>query len=66
MPRRYSEARNAFAEIQGKAAGDDRELIDLRIAESDFFRKRYQAARRSASPVRSTAPRAKRKRDSSR
>jgi len=42
--RRYSEARSAFAEIQGKASGDDRELIDLRIAECDFFGKRYQAA----------------------
>jgi soluble lytic murein transglycosylase len=42
--RRYSEARTGLAAIQSQATGDDRELIDLRIAECDFFGKRYQAA----------------------
>ena len=42
--RRYSDARAAFAALQGQVSGDDRELVDLRIAECDFFLQRYQAA----------------------
>jgi peptidoglycan lytic transglycosylase len=42
--RRYADARAAFAAIQREAGGDDRELVDLRIGESDFFLQRYQAA----------------------
>ncbi len=42
--RRYTDARTAFAALQGEVSGDDRELVDLRIAESDFFLQRYQAA----------------------
>jgi soluble lytic murein transglycosylase len=43
--RRYAEARTAFQDVQRQASGDDRELADLRVAESDFFLKRYEAAR---------------------
>ena len=42
--RRYSDARAAFAGLQGEVSGDDRELVDLRIAESDFFLQRHAAA----------------------
>jgi len=42
--RRYADARAAFAALQKEVTGDDRELVDLRIAESDFFLQRYQAA----------------------
>ncbi len=42
--RRYSDARAAFVALQGEASGDDRELVDLRVAESDFFLQRHQAA----------------------
>jgi soluble lytic murein transglycosylase len=42
--RRYTDARAAFAAIQGEVSGDDRELVDLRIAESDYFLQRHQAA----------------------
>ncbi len=42
--RRYSDARAAFAALQGEVSGDDRELVDLRIAESDYFLQRHQAA----------------------
>ncbi len=42
--RRYSDARAAFAALQGEVSGDDRELVDLRIAESDFFLQRHAAA----------------------
>ena len=43
--RRYADARSAFQDIRGQVGGDDRELADLRIAESDFFLKRYAATR---------------------
>ena len=33
-----------------RSSGDDRELADLRIAESDFFLKRYAAARDALQP----------------
>jgi soluble lytic murein transglycosylase len=42
--RRYADARAAFAALQPEVSGDDRELTELRIAESDFFLQRYQAA----------------------
>ena len=43
--KRYDDARAAFAAIRAEADGDDRELIDLRIAECDFYLKRHAAAR---------------------
>ena len=43
--RRYPEARAGFAAIRDNVSGDDRELADLRIAESDFQMKNYAAAR---------------------
>ncbi len=43
--RRFAEAREAFQELQRLTSGADRELVDLRIAESDFHLKRYAAAR---------------------
>ena len=48
--RRYSEARSALLDIQTQASGDDREVIDLRIAESDYFLKRYAFARDGVRP----------------
>jgi soluble lytic murein transglycosylase len=48
--RRYAEARTAFQDIQKQANGDDRELADLRVAECDFYLKRYDAAREGARP----------------
>ena len=56
--RRYPEARASFAAIQSQVSGDERELVDLRIAECDFFLKRYQAARDGVRPYLET-PRAK-------
>ncbi len=55
--RRYPEARAAFASLQGQVSGDDRELVDLRIAECDFFLKRYAGgARRRCAPIWTTHP----------
>ena len=48
--RRYGEARAAFADLQPLAEGDDKELVDLRVAECDFYLKRYAAARDGVSP----------------
>ena len=48
--RRYADARAAYQDIQKQASGDDRELADLRVAESDFYLQRYQAARDALRP----------------
>jgi soluble lytic murein transglycosylase len=48
--RRYAEARSAFEDVRREARGDDRDLADLRIAEADFFLKRYAAAQSGLRP----------------
>jgi soluble lytic murein transglycosylase len=48
--RRYSDAREAFLELRSRVSGDDREVVELRIAECDFFLQRYAAARDSLAP----------------
>ena len=48
--RRYADARSALLEIQKQASGDDREVIDLRIAECEYFLKRYAYARDGVRP----------------
>ncbi len=48
--RRYAEARSAFQELQRIAAGADRDMADLRVAESDFYLRRYTAARDGTRP----------------
>jgi peptidoglycan lytic transglycosylase len=55
--RRYPEARAAFASLQSQVANDDRELVDLRIAECDFFLKRYAATRDGVRPYLETSSR---------
>ena len=55
--RRYTEAREAFAAIRGNVSGDDREVVDLRIAECDYFLKRYAAAREGVAPYLENASR---------
>lgn len=55
--RRYAEARAAFAAVREHVSGDDRELADLRIAESDFFLKNHAAARDRLRPYQAQASR---------
>jgi soluble lytic murein transglycosylase len=55
--RRYPEARSALVELQARASGDDREVVDLRIAECDYFLKRYDAAREGVRPYLDNASR---------
>ncbi len=43
--RRYADARKAFEPLRAPAAGDDRQMVDLRLAQCDFFLKRHTAAR---------------------
>ena len=55
--RRYADARTAFAALQPELSGDDKELAELRIAESDYFLQRYQqAVDASAAVARSRRP----------
>jgi soluble lytic murein transglycosylase len=46
----YSAARPIFDSLRRGASGDERELIDLRIAECDYFLKRARAARDGVKP----------------
>jgi soluble lytic murein transglycosylase len=48
--KRYADAKTALLAIQRQAGGDDREVIDLRIAESEYFLKRYAYARDGVRP----------------
>jgi soluble lytic murein transglycosylase len=48
--RRYAEAKAAFSALRPHVSGDNRELADLRIAESDFNLKNYAAARDGLEP----------------
>jgi soluble lytic murein transglycosylase len=42
---RHADARRAFAAVRPTTSGDDRSLVDLRLAQCDFHLKRYAAAR---------------------
>lgn len=42
--KRYPEARRAFERLKRDAEGDTRELVDLRLAECDYYAKNYKAA----------------------
>jgi soluble lytic murein transglycosylase len=48
--KRYPAARPLFEAIRRQASGDDRELVDLRLAECDYFLKRPRAARDGVKP----------------
>jgi soluble lytic murein transglycosylase len=48
--RRYAQARIAFDGLRQAAQGDDRELVQLRLAECDYFQKRARAAREGVRP----------------
>src|SRR5262249_33517038 len=48
--RRYQEARDAFASLAATAKGDDKELVELRLAECDYYLKRFRASRDALLP----------------
>jgi len=43
--RQYADARSAFQGLREVARGDDKELLDLRMAECDYFTKKTRSAR---------------------
>ena len=55
--KRYAQGRDGFALVQSAASGDDQELVALRLAESDYYLRRYQSARDQLAPWTSTARR---------
>ena len=48
--KRYSQAYEAFATLKSAAQDDDLELVNLRLAESDYYLKRLRAARDGVKP----------------
>ena len=48
--RRYADARKIYEALRPLAAGDDRELVELRLAESDYYQKRIRPARDALKP----------------
>ena len=48
--KRYAQARPAFEALRSAADGDDRELVNLRLAECDYFLKRARNARDGVKP----------------
>ena len=48
--RQYAPARTAYTALRNGVKGDDRELVELRIAEANYFLKRARDARTGLSP----------------
>jgi soluble lytic murein transglycosylase len=48
--RRYADARDSFLRLKPYASGDDVELVDLRLAEIEYFQGRYSNAREALRP----------------
>ena len=56
--RRYDDARTSFLRLKPHAANDrDSDLVSLRLAEIEYFQKRYSNARESLRPFLSSGPR---------
>jgi soluble lytic murein transglycosylase len=55
--KRYTDARSALETLQAQVAGDDKEVVGLRLAECDYFLRRYAAARDGVRPYLDTAAR---------
>jgi soluble lytic murein transglycosylase len=55
--KQYGPARVAFQSLLTDAAGDDRELVRIRLAECDFYQKRQRSAREALRPFIDTASR---------
>jgi soluble lytic murein transglycosylase len=50
VAKRYAQARSEFDALRPQAQGDDRELVDLRVAECDYFLKRARNAKTALRP----------------
>jgi len=48
--RRYADAKSAYTALRDRVSGDDREVVELRIAESDYFSRQHKAALDALTP----------------
>src|SRR5207237_6049961 len=48
--KRYTQARPAFDTLRAASQGDERELVNLRLAECDYYLKRTRSARDGVRP----------------
>jgi soluble lytic murein transglycosylase len=55
---RHSDARDAFAALRDVATGNDRQRVDLRLAETEYSLKHYAAAREALRPLVAQLPEA--------
>ena len=55
--KQYTPAKTAFDRLKPAVTGDDRELVRLRLAESEYYLKRYRNARDSLKPFADEGPR---------
>ncbi len=55
--RRYADAREAFERLAPAAAGDEAELAQIRLAECDYFMRRYSRVRADLAPFLENAAR---------
>ncbi|MGE5244259.1 MAG: transglycosylase SLT domain-containing protein [Betaproteobacteria bacterium] len=55
--RKYAEAREGFERLRPVATGDDRELVELRLGECDYFLRRPRSARDTVRPFTEKASR---------
>jgi len=55
--RRHADAREAFERLAPATAGDDAELVQIRLAECDFFMRRYSRVRADLAPFLDAASR---------
>jgi len=55
--RRYADAHEAFEGLSAVATGDEAEVVQLRLAESDYFLRRYSRVREDLAPFLGSAAR---------
>ena len=55
--RQYAAARTAYTALKGDVRGDERDLVNMRIAETNYFLKRARDARTGLAPYLKDSPR---------
>lgn len=55
--KQYDEARDAYQSLRPRTTDDDRSLIQLRLAETDYYLKRARSAREALRPLIEAGPR---------
>ncbi|HSC26702.1 MAG TPA: transglycosylase SLT domain-containing protein [Vicinamibacterales bacterium] len=49
--RRWADARSAYSAIRHEVSGDDRQLVELRLAECDYYLRKYKTAIDALQPL---------------